>query len=217
MRVSPVLQLWFWPTGCLSQPLLSAVNVHTWVCLFFYADPPCVCVCMCVCVCVCSRFSWARPSINPLALLHSVSLVVPADFSDILIPCFLIVLLFPCFHTLTSPPPPLRPLTPHSLKLPPCSVTPSPPPSSSLSIISSLLSPLTQTSLSLHLPAPLLPFISYILILHPICSPSIHLRFHLIPTSPLLFPYIFIWPVSTIASLVKLIHPGCEGLRPEQA
>lgn len=42
-----------------------------------------------------------KPLCTPSICL-AVSLFLPDEFTDILIPCFLIVLLFPVFHTFTS-------------------------------------------------------------------------------------------------------------------
>lgn len=176
--------------------------------------PQPLCVCF-VCLSVCSRFSWARPSIKPLTLLHSVSfslfLIVPVGCFDILIPRLLIVLLFPFFYILTSPSSPLQSLTQPSLKaLPPPLVlshltSPPPPPLFPSLALHHRLHP----SLSLSLPPLVFHIFSASLSIHtfyPICPPFIHLSFHLILTS-LLLSLIFLWqsPIQITAVSTNLL------------
>lgn len=171
------------------------------------------------CVCVCSftlQLSEAiyKPLNTPslcLSLSLSVSLVLPDDFSDILIPCFLIVLLFPFFHTLTSPPPLINtsfpkasPLVLLHLSLSPSSLL------SSLPIISSLFPTDSHITLSVRRPRlfTLPPFAS--LPCHPLPSPFIS------PSSSS-NSHQFKSPPCPPVSYIWQIHAGWEELRLEQA
>ncbi len=218
-----LFQPWYWHISWRSYIsalfIQSCLRGHECVSLRI-TQPHCHSLCVCVFMCVCSCLSWARPSINLLTLLHSVSLGVPADFSDILIPCFLIVLLFPLFHIITSPPPPLRSLTPHSLKHPP---PPLPPLSSSLPIISSADSHIRLSPL-----APVFP-----IFFAPLCSRTLS-SFTLSALFLSTFPFISFSPALSSpwfssdsyqfkslpcppTSSVWQIRPGWEQLRLEQA